>query len=48
LYICRELCESHQATIGYARNLRPVAGQPVSGNEFSVRFGPVASQPTQP
>jgi len=48
LYICRELCESHQATIGYARNQRPVAGHPVSGNEFSVRFGPVASQPTQP
>jgi two-component system sensor histidine kinase PilS (NtrC family) len=40
LYICRELCERHRATIGYQRAMRSVAGTAVQGNEFSVHFRP--------
>jgi two-component system sensor histidine kinase PilS (NtrC family) len=40
LYICRELCERHRATIGYQRAARMVAGQTVQGNEFFVQFRP--------
>lgn len=36
LYICRELCEGHGATIGYSRTRRNMAGQPVDGNDFLV------------
>lgn len=36
LYICRELCEGHGATIGYSRTRRNMAGKPVDGNEFLV------------
>jgi two-component system, NtrC family, sensor histidine kinase PilS len=38
LYICRELCESHGASISYDRSERWLADQLVSGNEFSVTF----------
>lgn len=38
LYICRELCDSHGATIAYRRNERLVQDHPVPGNEFHVRF----------
>jgi two-component system sensor histidine kinase PilS (NtrC family) len=38
LYICRELCEGHGATIAYQRASREVAGAPAEGNEFSVSF----------
>ncbi|MDR3372019.1 MAG: ATP-binding protein [Rhodoferax sp.] len=38
LYICRELCESHGASISYDRSDRWLADQLVSGNEFSVTF----------
>lgn len=44
LYICRELCESHGALIGYERNNRRVMGQPVSGNEFCVTFRQAAGK----
>ncbi|KQP14412.1 hypothetical protein ASF43_15160 [Pseudorhodoferax sp. Leaf267] len=40
LYICRELCERHRATIGYQRAPRQLAGATALGNEFSVQFRP--------
>lgn len=40
LYICRELCERHQAHITYDRTARKPFGQPIWGNEFCVRFEP--------
>ncbi len=48
LYICRELCESHGALIGYERNDRRIMGQPVSGNEFCVTFRPAAGRHPDP
>ncbi len=41
LYICRELCEGHGATIAYQRTQRMARGQPVAGNEFVVTLRPV-------
>lgn len=38
LYICRELCESHGATISYNRSERQMNAKRVFGNEFSVKF----------
>ncbi|OGB33325.1 MAG: PAS domain-containing sensor histidine kinase [Burkholderiales bacterium RIFCSPLOWO2_12_FULL_61_40] len=38
LFICRELCEGHGASILYQRNVRPVGGQPSEGNEFVISF----------
>ena len=38
LYICRELCEGHGASIIYQRTQRPVGGKATSGNEFFVTF----------
>nr|WP_286197800.1 ATP-binding protein [Variovorax boronicumulans] len=40
LYICRELCERHRASIGYQRSARQLDGASVQGNEFSVQFRP--------
>jgi two-component system sensor histidine kinase PilS (NtrC family) len=40
LYISRELCESHGATMAYERNARTVRGSITQGNEFSVIFKP--------
>ncbi len=39
LYICRELCESHGASMMYDRCTRPIQQNKRSGNEFSVVFG---------
>ena len=36
LYICRELCERHGATIVFERGQRPMAGALADGNEFRV------------
>ena len=36
LYICRELCEGHGATISFTRTARPGAEGSVEGNEFQV------------
>jgi two-component system, NtrC family, sensor histidine kinase PilS len=36
LYICRELCERHRATIVYQRASRMARGQPTEGNEFVI------------
>jgi two-component system, NtrC family, sensor histidine kinase PilS len=38
LYLCRELCERHGATIGYERRARAAGGP--EGNEFAVAFLP--------
>jgi two-component system, NtrC family, sensor histidine kinase PilS len=38
LYICRELCEGHGATIIYHRTLGQMAGHAVHGNEFFITF----------
>jgi two-component system, NtrC family, sensor histidine kinase PilS len=46
LYICRQLCEGHGASIAYQRSLRDVAGQTVEGNEFFVHF--VRLAPSRP
>jgi two-component system, NtrC family, sensor histidine kinase PilS len=42
LYICRELCERHGATLGYQRSTAGSASNAREGNEFMVRFGPGA------
>ena len=38
LFICRELCERHDAVIGYERMTRQQDGRAVDGNEFFVHF----------
>jgi two-component system sensor histidine kinase PilS (NtrC family) len=38
LYICRELCDSHGATITYDRMTRTKNEQAIDGNEFCVSF----------
>jgi two-component system sensor histidine kinase PilS (NtrC family) len=38
LFICRELCESHGASMGYERSSRRLQNQEVMGNEFCVSF----------
>jgi two-component system sensor histidine kinase PilS (NtrC family) len=40
LYICRELCERHRATIGYQRRAGGPGGDTRDGNEFFVNFAP--------
>lgn len=36
LYICRELCDGHGATIAYQRARRNARGNPTDGNEFFI------------
>ena len=48
LYICRELCESHGATIAYDRSDRLLNQQLVAGNEFRVVFKPAPEQHATP
>ena len=43
LYICRELCERHGATMGYRRVPAGSASNAREGNEFFVTFRPGAS-----
>ena len=38
LYICRELCERHGATIIHRRSTRYRGGDAIEGNEFLVSF----------
>jgi two-component system sensor histidine kinase PilS (NtrC family) len=40
LYICRELCERHGATIGYRRGAAATGSSATEGNEFFVSFAP--------
>lgn len=44
LYICRELCEGHGATITYERTRKDIDGVAVEGNEFRVTFQARASR----
>ncbi|WP_326533488.1 sensor histidine kinase [Pseudorhodoferax sp.] len=48
LYICRELCERHRASIGYQRAARHLDGASVPGNEFHVQFRPPKPAPHTP
>ncbi len=48
LYICRELCERHGASIGYQRSPRQLACGPVAGNAFSVLFRASAAHAAPP
>ena len=36
LFICRELCERHNASLVYQRTMRDARGRPTEGNEFMV------------
>ena len=36
LFICRELCERHDASLIYQRNVRNARGHPAEGNDFVV------------
>ncbi|MES2530523.1 MAG: ATP-binding protein [Pseudomonadota bacterium] len=45
LFLCRELCERHGATIGYQR--RSLPGKDIEGNEFFVAFAPADTRLTQ-
>ncbi|MEB0055394.1 sensor histidine kinase [Variovorax sp. LG9.2] len=45
LFICRELCERHGATIGYER--RALAANGPEGNDFFVSFAPAETRLTQ-
>ncbi|MFM6992904.1 MAG: ATP-binding protein, partial [Rhodoferax sp.] len=38
LYICRELCEGHGATISYQRSRMQPDSAAIEGNRFSVSF----------
>jgi len=38
LYICRELCERHDATIIYERTVQPLEGEAREGNAFHITF----------
>ena len=38
LYICRELCENHGASIAYSRAARPMRDVRTEGNEFTITF----------
>ena len=44
LYICRELCERHGASISYQRLQRPTERGPTEGNAFTVHFRKPARQ----
>jgi len=46
LYICRELCESHGALMGYERSARAVGEHSVTGNEFRITFKTQSTLPT--
>jgi len=43
LYICRELCERHGATMDYQRSIAGSASNAREGNEFFVRFRPTST-----
>jgi two-component system sensor histidine kinase PilS (NtrC family) len=47
LYICRQLCDGHGASISYLRSRREVEGREVEGNDFSVSFVRIIESPTQ-
>ncbi len=48
LYICRELCERHDASLIYQRTLRSARDHPTEGNEFSITFRRAESPDNSP
>jgi len=44
LFICRELCDRHGASIQYSRRTRSQAGSQHSGNEFEIAFASARSE----
>ena len=48
LYICRELCERHDASLIYQRTQRSARGHPTEGNEFSITFRRAESPDNSP
>ena len=47
LYICRQLCLRHHASLDYQRTLRSLARGDIAGNAFTLRFRS-QSQPNEP
>ena len=47
LYICRQLCEGHDASISYQRSRREVEGHAVEGNDFFVSFVRIVESPAE-
>jgi two-component system, NtrC family, sensor histidine kinase PilS len=48
LYLCRELCEGHGASIAYRRSAHALEGVECQGNEFYISFVRVADPPPAP
>lgn len=48
LYICRELCERHGATIIHQRSTRPRGDDTIEGNEFLVSFHDAMTRESTP
>ena len=48
LFICRELCERHGASIGYERVSRPRAETVADGNQFSIGLRSAVAAAAQP
>lgn len=48
LYLCRELCEGHGASIAYRRSAQTLEGVECPGNEFYISFVRVADVPPAP
>jgi two-component system sensor histidine kinase PilS (NtrC family) len=48
LYICRELCERHDASLIYQRTVRSANGQSKEGNEFVITFRRAESPDNSP
>jgi len=48
LFICRELCAGHGASILYQRNQRPARGSSTEGNEFVITFPKSDTTQSQP
>ncbi|AMO22926.1 hypothetical protein GCM10027034_34330 [Ramlibacter solisilvae] len=46
LFICRELCERHGATMAYQRRIGGTVGTQREGNDFVVTFGPLNARAT--
>jgi hypothetical protein len=47
LFICRELCATHGATLSYQRAVQTANDLRVQGNEFSIIFQENTAQPWQ-
>lgn len=45
LYLCRELCQRHGATLNYARRALALERGPIDGNAFTLTFRPSSRPP---